>query len=53
MYISDGIQTAYEVTAPMVMFAQLMMLLEIVHAVFGLVKSGIIAPTLQVQLHMY
>jgi len=48
--ISDGIQTAYEVTAPMLMFAQLLMLLEIVHAVFGLVKSGIMAPLLQVEL---
>ena len=48
--ISGGIQTAYEVTAPMLMFCQGMMLLEIAHAVFGLVRSGIMAPALQVEL---
>lgn len=37
----------------MLMFAQLLMLLEIVHAVFGLVKSGIMAPLLQVELLMF
>lgn len=47
--ILDGIQTAYEVAAPMLMFCQGMMMLEIAHAVFGLVKSGIMAPTLQVE----
>ena len=33
----------------MLMFCQGMMMLEIAHAVFGLVKSGIMAPTLQVE----
>ena len=32
----------------MLMFCQGMMMLEIAHAVFGLVKSGIMAPALQV-----
>ena len=44
----EGIHTAYDNTASMMMFCQGLALLEIGHAMLGLVKSGITAIGLQV-----
>ena len=45
---SEGIQSAYAATSPMLMFCQGLMMLEIVHSAIGLVKSGITTVFLQV-----
>lgn len=47
-FILDGITSAYEKVSPMMIFCQLMMLLEIVHAATGLVKGGVFSIVLQV-----
>lgn len=44
----EGILTAYATTSSMLMFSQTLMMLEILHSVVGLVKSGIITVFLQV-----
>lgn len=46
--LSEGVHSAYENTAPLLMLCQGLALLEVVHAAFGLVKSGIVATVLQV-----
>lgn len=43
-----GISTAYEKTAAMMMFCTALMLLEIIHAAFGIVKGSLTATILQV-----
>lgn len=48
LFISEGIQSAYATTSPMLMFCQGLMILEIVHSAIGLVKSGIMTVFLQV-----
>lgn len=45
---TDGISTAYELTSTMLQFAHALMLLEILHAAFGLVRGGIVPTFLQV-----
>lgn len=44
----EGIQTAYDQTATMLMFCQALAILEIVNAAFGLTKGGLMAPLFQV-----
>jgi very-long-chain (3R)-3-hydroxyacyl-CoA dehydratase len=44
----EGISTAYSSTGSMLMFSQALMMLEILHSAFGLVKSGITTVFLQV-----
>ena len=47
-YIIEGISSAYSSTSSMLMFSQALMMLEILHSAFGLVKSGIVTVFLQV-----
>ena len=50
---TDGISTAYELTSTMLQFAHALMLLEILHAAFGLVRGGIVPTFLQVHNSCY
>ena len=50
---TDGISTAYELTSTMLQFAHALMLLEILHAAFGLVRGGIVPTFLQVRNSCY
>ena len=49
--IAEGIATAYGSTSTMLMFSQAFMMLEILHSVFGLVKSSVGTVFLQVRLY--
>lgn len=44
----EGIQTTYEQTGDMMMFCHLLMQVEIIHAILGIVKSGVVSTILQV-----
>ncbi len=46
--VPDGITEAYDKTFSMVMFCHALMLMEIVHSMLGLVKTGVMAAVLQV-----
>ena len=48
-HFAEGMQTAYDQTATMLMFCQALAILEIVNAAFGLTKGGVVPPLLQVR----